>query len=64
MDVGGITPQYETWMNRQEIAGETGHRRSEDTTLETTQEVRTQEVRTQEVRTQEVRTQEVRTQEG
>ncbi len=33
------TPQYETWMNKQEITGETGHRRSEDTTLERTQEV-------------------------
>ncbi len=34
MDAGGTThtPQYETWMNRQEIAGETGHRISEDTT--------------------------------
>ncbi len=40
VDVGrNHTPQYETWMNRQEIAGETGHRRSEDTTLERTQEV-------------------------
>ncbi len=30
-------------MNRQETAGETGHRRSEDTTLERTQEVGKQE---------------------
>ncbi len=30
------TPQYETWMNQQEITGQTGHRRSEDTTLEKT----------------------------
>ncbi len=28
MDVGGITPQYETWMNRQEIGG---HNTGEDT---------------------------------
>ncbi len=37
------TPQYETWMNRQEIAGETGHMRSENTIQERTQDVGKQE---------------------